>query len=166
MRRKNFKSIPRHLGDILLPILKKRGLASKIEENMILKLWPKAIGDKLNLQTKADAFRNGTLFVKTTSSIWVQQLHFIKEEIIDKVNEIAGKKIVKDIRFSIGHALPAENKEDCFEEKSFLKERDKTMIDNCADSLPDKELANIFKRVMQGEINRRRRLESQKARGR
>ena len=166
MRRKNFKSIPRHLGDILLPILKKRGLASKIEENQVLKLWPKAIGDKLNLQTKAHAFRNGTLFVKTTSSIWVQQLHFIKEEIIDKVNEIAGKKILKDIRFSVGHTLLAENKEEYFEEKSFLKERDKRMIDNCANSLADKELANIFQKVMQGEINRRRRIEAQKARGR
>jgi len=166
MSRKNFKSIPRHVGDILLPILKKRGLASKIEENKILKLWPKAIGDKLNLQTKADAFRNGTLFVKTTSSIWVQQLHFIKEEIIDKVNEIAGKKILKDIRFSVGHTLLTENKEEYFEEKSFLKERDKRMIDNCANSLADKELANIFQKVMQGEINRRRRLEAQKVRGR
>jgi hypothetical protein len=165
MRRKNIKSIPRPLGDILFAILKKRGLASKIEENKILKLWPMAVGDKINLQTKADAFRNGTLFVKTTSSIWVQQLHFIKEEIIYKLNEIAGKIILKDIRFSVGHTLPNEKKQDDSDENYFLNERDKKMIDNCANSLADQELANIFQRVMEGEINRRRRLEAQKARG-
>jgi hypothetical protein len=48
--------------------------------------------------------------------------------------------------------------------KSFLEERDKKMIADCTDSLADRELAAIFKRVMQVEINRRRWFQKERAR--
>ncbi|MDD5344248.1 MAG: hypothetical protein PHW12_07485, partial [Smithella sp.] len=43
-----------------------------------------------------------------------------------------------------------------------LKERDKKMIADCTAALADRELASIFKRIMQIEISRRRQLESKK----
>ena len=145
---------------------KGKGVAAKIEENSLMKLWPKAVGQQIVLQTQPDCLKNGTLFVQTTSSIWVQQLHFMKEEILQKLNELAGKIAVKDIRFSVGHKL-AQARTDAnipTAKKSLLKERDKKMIAECTTSLADRELATIFKRVMQAEINRRRRWESEQAR--
>ncbi|NMC90953.1 MAG: DUF721 domain-containing protein, partial [Smithella sp.] len=75
--RKHFKGHLQPVGDILLAALKKRGLAGKLEENFLFKLWPKAVGAKIASQTCPDGWRAGTLFVKTTSSVWVQQLHFM-----------------------------------------------------------------------------------------
>jgi len=40
----------------------------------------------------------------------VQQLHFVKEEIRDKINQLSGKSSVKDIRFVVGHSLVREKK--------------------------------------------------------
>ncbi|OGP90995.1 MAG: hypothetical protein A2031_03485 [Deltaproteobacteria bacterium RBG_19FT_COMBO_43_11] len=162
MRKKNYQIKVHHISEILLSILKKRGLASKIEENALLQLWPKAVGPQIILHTKADAVKNGILFVKTISSVWVQQLHFMKEEIRQKLNQFAGKNIVKDIRFSVGHKL-AETKLDDntpLTNELFLKDRDKKMIADCTAKLADRELAVIFKRVMQVEINRRRQREN------
>ena len=162
MRKKNYQIKVHHISEILLSILKKRGLASKIEENALLQLWPKAVGPQIILHTKADAVKNGILFVKTISSVWVQQLHFMKEEIRQKLNQFAGKNIVKDIRFSVGHKL-AETKLDdntTLTNELFLKDRDKKMIADCTAKLADCELAVIFKRVMQVEINRRRQREN------
>ena len=73
-------------------------MTSKIEENALLKLWPKAVGPQIASQTQPDSLRNGTLFVKTVSSVWVQQLHFMKEEIRSKLNELSGKPLIKEIR--------------------------------------------------------------------
>jgi predicted nucleic acid-binding Zn ribbon protein len=162
MRKRKNQSRLQSIGEILFSSFKGKGVAAKIEENSLMKLWPKAVGQQIVLQTQPDCLKNGTLFVQTTSSIWVQQLHFMKEEILQKLNELAGKIAVKDIRFSVGHKL-AQAMTDAnisAAKKSLLKERDKKMIAECTALLADRELAIIFKRVMQAEINRRRRWES------
>jgi hypothetical protein len=166
MRKKKYKIRLHHISEILLSVLKKRGMASKIEENALLRLWPKAVGPQIILHTKADAVRNGVFFVKTISSVWVQQLHFMKEEILQKLNQLAGKNVVKDIRFSVGHKLDQTKAEHntLLTKKLFLKERDKIMIADCTAKLADRELAVIFKRVMQAEINRRRQRENEQGR--
>jgi hypothetical protein len=168
MRKKKSLLRIQSIGEILFKTLKRRGMAVKIEENAVLKLWPKAVGRQIAGQSQPDCLRGGTLFVKTTSSVWVQQLHFMKEDIRRKLNELAGKETIKEIRFTVGHELVNEKaKADANTlhlKKSFLKERDKKMIAECTDSLADRELAAIFKRVMQVEINRRRWFQKEQGR--
>ena len=140
-------------------------MTSKLEESALLKLWPKAVGPQIASKTKPDCLRNGTLFVKTISSVWVQQLHFIKEDIRGRLNELSGKATIKEIRFVIGHTLVQEKviPEASSIKKTPLKKRDREMIAECTDSLEDRELAAILKRVMQMEISRRRQWENEKA---
>ena len=139
-------------------------MTSKIEENALQKLWPKAVGPQIASKTDLDSLKNGTLFVKTVSSVWVQQLHFIKEEIRGKLNELYGKPVIKEIRFSVGHPLARKKKEDndSLIKKTVLKKRDRDMIAQCTEALADRELADILKRVMQVEISRRRQRDNEK----
>ena len=138
-------------------------MAAKLEENAVLKLWAKAVGKKIAVQTQPDSLRNGTLFVKTTSSVWVQQLHFMKEEIRQKLNELAGKDVIKEIRLTVGHEISKPkitiDAEIATAKKLLLNDRDKKMIADCTASFADRELAAIFKRVMQIEISRHRRIQ-------
>lgn len=164
MRRKNIKSglYWQSIGEILSAALKRKGLSLKLDENNVLKLWPKAVGPQIALQTQSDAVRNGILFVKTTSSVWVQQLHFMKDDILRKLNELAGVNSISAIRFTIGHKTSdraGSGKETSPLKKSYLKDRDKKMIDECTGPITDNELAAILKRVMKAEINRRRRMQ-------
>lgn len=168
MRRRNNQTRLQSIGEILYAALKRRGMAAKLEENAVLKLWPKAVGKQIAIQTQPDSLRGGTLFIRTTSSVWVQQLHFMKEEIRQKLNGLAGKDVIKEIRFTVGHqislARPTIAEEIVTAKKSFLKDRDKKMIAECTASLADRELAAILKRVMQIEISRRRRMQLKQAR--
>jgi predicted nucleic acid-binding Zn ribbon protein len=86
MRKRKHQAQMQSIGEVLFSVLKKRGMTSKLEENALMKLWPKAVGPQIASKTQPDCLRNGTLFVKTISSVWVQQLHFIKEEIRSKLN--------------------------------------------------------------------------------
>jgi predicted nucleic acid-binding Zn ribbon protein len=160
MRRRKQQAQLQSIGEVLFSVLKKRGMASKLEENALLKLWPQAVGSQIASQTKPDSFRNGTLFVKTVSSVWVQQLHFIKEEIRCKLNELSGKTGIKEIRFIVGHKLVREKGAENMSpaKKNVLKKRDKEMIAECTEALADRELAAVLKRVMELEISRRRQL--------
>lgn len=154
------------IGEVLFSVLKKRGMASKIEENILFKLWPKAVGPQIASKTNPDSFKNGILFVKTVSSVWVQQLHFVRQDILDKFNQLSGKQTIKEIRFLVGHRIVGEAAEHAVSpsKKSLLKKRDNDMIAACTDSLADQELADVLKRVMHLEISRRRQMENAKAR--
>ena len=164
MRKRKHQTQMQSIGEVLFSVLKKRGLTSKLEENALMKLWPKAVGPQIASKTQPDCLRNGTLFVKTISSVWVQQLHFIKEEIRSKLNELSGKSTIKEIRFLVGHTLVQEKTKEnvSLTKKTILKKRDKEMIAECTAALADRELADIFKRVMQVEISRRRQRENEK----
>jgi len=139
MRRKRQQTQLQSIGEVLFSVLKKRGMTSKIEENALIKLWPKAVGPQIASKTKPDCLRNGTLFVKTISSVWVQQLHFIKEEIREKLNQLSGKSTIKEIRFLVGHTLALEKEEENISvgKKTMLNKRDKEMIARINASSPD-----------------------------
>lgn len=161
MRRKYRHARLQPIGEILFSALKKRGMADKLEENAVIKLWSKAVGAQIAAQTEPESLRSGTLFVKTTSSVWVQQLHFMKEDIRRKLNELAGKTAIKEIHFTVGYS-PARHKTKPAAgaaAKVILRERDKRMIAECTEALADPELAAIVKRVMKAEISRRRQME-------
>ncbi|NLN39252.1 MAG: DUF721 domain-containing protein [Smithella sp.] len=163
MRRRFRQRQLQPLGEILSRSLKRRGLAARLEESRLFKLWPEAVGPAIAAQSKPDAIRGGIMFVRTTSSVWVQQLHFMKDEIRRKINELSGKTWVIDIHFGVGyipdaHAL--KNAAGLGAGKTALKERDKKMIAQCTDALADRELAEILKRVMKKEITRRRFLQA------
>lgn len=158
MRKRYSQRRLQSIGEILFSALKKRGLAAKLEENALFKFWPKAVGPQIAAQTEPESWRAGTLFVKTTSSVWVQQLHFMKDDIRRKINELAGKTSVKEIHFTIGYSPETKtirhgNTES---KKIVLNPRDKKMIAECTETLADRELAEIVKRVMRTEISRRR----------
>jgi hypothetical protein len=154
------------IGEILFATFKRRGLATKLADNAVLKLWPAAVGHQIAAQTQPDCLKNGALFVRTTSSVWVQQLHFMKEDIRKKLNEMAKKEVIKEIRFTVGHELARKVAQANvpLSKKLFLNARDKKMITECTQALPDPELAAIFRRVMQTEISRRRQREAAQVR--
>jgi len=166
MRRKHYQRKLQPIGEILFSALKKRGVPVRLDENALFQLWPKAVGAKIAAQTQPDGLRSGTLFVKTTSSVWVQQLHFMKEEIRQKLNELSGKTAVREIHFTIGYtpALKNTGRSAGSSPTTALKDRDKKMIAECTETLADRELAEIVRRVMKKEISRRRMLEKKQGR--
>ncbi len=164
MRRRRSAKAPQPLGDILYAALKRRGLAEGLEVHTLRKLWPVAVGPRIAAQTRPDSLRSGRLFVRVTSSVWVQQLHFLKEEILEKFNTLAGNKAIREIIFTIGHVPTAAGVGAQMPNLPELNQRDKKMIEDSTKSLADRELAEILRRVMEKEIRRRRRLEARQAR--
>ncbi|HON58336.1 MAG TPA: DUF721 domain-containing protein [Smithella sp.] len=156
------------IGDILFAAMKRKGMAERMEENLLRKLWSQAVGDQIASKTQPDCFKNGILFVRTVSSVWVQQLHFMKQEVLEKLNQLSGKQLVREIRFHVGYQLHEEKEREKHGILSVpmkgLKKRDREIIAQCTETLADRELAEILKRVMQLEISRRRQREQRKVR--
>ncbi|MBN1663081.1 MAG: DUF721 domain-containing protein [Deltaproteobacteria bacterium] len=170
MRRRFRPSRLMNIGDVLQKELKKRGIPVQIDDRQLKGLWEEAVGPVVAAQTRLESRKKDTLHVRVSSSVWMQQLHFLKDEIIEKINLVPGNESIRNISFSIGEIRSvAEVKEDDGLVKtgraSHLKDRDKKMIEESTASLKDPELKELFKRVMHKEITRRRLIEKAAAKG-
>jgi len=65
-------------------------------------LWDDVVDSKIQKHTRALKLQRGALYVIVDNAIWAQELNFFKQEIMEKINGKAGRKIVKDIRFKVG----------------------------------------------------------------
>jgi hypothetical protein len=159
MRRRPQPKLQR-IDEILARALQKRHVPFRLEDRRLREVWEKAVGPQIASQSRPEHLRREILLVKVANSVWMQQLHFLKEEIIGKVNTVLGKTAVKDVRFAIGQmpASPDQGLEPGFRTRSLgpLKEKDKKMMDTCLDTLADQELKEIVRRVMTKEITWRR----------
>ncbi|MDI6777456.1 MAG: DUF721 domain-containing protein [Syntrophales bacterium] len=166
MRKRIPQAKLQRLDDILQTTLKRRKIFLDLEDKRLLPIWNKAVGLQIAAQTRPGKLKGETLFVKVSSSVWMQQLHFLKEEIIEKINQSLGKAVIKNIYFFLGEiSLPSLKGEERMSFPSLshvLKDRDRRLIEKSTASIPDQELREIMKRVMTKEISRRRFMEKQK----
>ena len=88
-----------HIQVAIQNFLRKSGLNSGVEQQEALKLWGEIVGNKISKNTKPMSVKNGTLVIKTTNSVWKQELQIQKTEIIKKLNNRLKKNIIKEIRF-------------------------------------------------------------------
>ena len=87
------------LKTVLEKTLQETGNQEAVTQGRAITLWPKAAGKEISKVTEATYLKNGVIFVKAESSAWRNELIFQKEEIINKINRLLKKKIIKDIRF-------------------------------------------------------------------
>jgi hypothetical protein len=97
----------------------------------------------------------------------MHQLHILKQDIIEKTNQLLGKDLIKNIHFSIGDIpspMPAHPYVSSFSPDSYaLKDKEKKLIEKSVSSVADPELKEILRRVMTKNIIRRRLSGNRKA---
>jgi predicted nucleic acid-binding Zn ribbon protein len=88
------------VGELLPSLLNKLGLEQRFKEQQILELWPAVAGEELASRTKATRFARGVLYVYVDHGAWMQELHFVEKELINKLSARAPGVAIKRIRFS------------------------------------------------------------------
>ena len=101
MGRKTPQPIDR-LGEVLGNSLKRLDLSYRLSEYGVWPVWNEVVGKTIAANAQPEKIRNGTLFVKVTSSVWMQQLQFMKEMIAEKLNHRLNREVVKNIFFVVG----------------------------------------------------------------
>ena len=91
-----------HIGNVIRDMLKNNRLETDTSLIRVWDIWEEAVGEVIAANTRPAAFKGDLLIVNATSSSWLQQLRFLKPEIIQKVNHVLGDVPVKDIKFKVG----------------------------------------------------------------
>ncbi|MGZ8452596.1 MAG: DUF721 domain-containing protein [Candidatus Binatia bacterium] len=90
------------LGELLDTSLKRLDLDSRLADYGVWTIWNQAVGSAIARNAQPEKIRNGTLIVKVSSPVWMQQLQFMKEMITAKLNEQLQSNVVKNIFFMVG----------------------------------------------------------------
>jgi len=90
------------LGAVLDQSLKRFDLTARLDEYGVWPIWNDVVGKTIANNAQPEKIRNGTLFVKVTSPVWMQQLQFMKEMIVEKLNQRLNGEVVKTIFFMVG----------------------------------------------------------------
>ncbi len=97
-RQKNPISIAKVLGaSSIVP-----GIAQKLREYRLKKLWAQSVGAKLAQKTMPQRLIGRALYVNVTAHPWLTELGFHKKEIIKRLNEETGENSVDEIVFKVG----------------------------------------------------------------
>jgi hypothetical protein len=76
-------------------------LSFLVDEDKIRQAWEEILGGNLAKKTEPYRLNKKILYINVASSVLTNQLHFLKEEILKKINFIIGRGRVEDLKFSV-----------------------------------------------------------------
>lgn len=94
------------LGEVLDNSLKRLALSPRLDEYGVWPIWNDTVGSTVARNAQPEKIRNGTLFVKVTSPVWMQQLQYMKDMIAEKLNQRLKGEVVRNIFFVVGKVDP------------------------------------------------------------
>ena len=81
MTRRSFARI----GDVLPTVLRDLGLQKRFHERQLVERWSDIVGPEISQRAHATKFENGTLYVRVDHGAWMQELHFIEKDLVQKL---------------------------------------------------------------------------------
>jgi predicted nucleic acid-binding Zn ribbon protein len=97
---------PIPLGDVARQEFSALGLAERMREAEIWRLWPVVVGPVIAARAMPLRIIKGTLTVAVSSGPWMQELRFLTTMMRDKLNECLGGDIVREIVLKAGRVDP------------------------------------------------------------
>lgn len=99
MRR--FGAPPQLLAQALQKALKKWHLSQDLHRHEVLGHWPEIAGEQVASRSRPLRFHGNMLVVEVDHPAWLQELKFLKEEILQKIAQAFPKSKIKGLRFTL-----------------------------------------------------------------
>lgn len=89
------------LGDVMRAMERLNpGLSMEVLE--LWRTWKEIVGEELAGVARPSEWKKGVLFVKVVDPIWLQELTYKKQELLEGLKRKLSKPLLKDIRFTLG----------------------------------------------------------------
>ncbi|HEY4744904.1 MAG TPA: DUF721 domain-containing protein [Desulfuromonadaceae bacterium] len=144
---------PEPLSALLQNELKGLGLADRLREADIWRVWPEVVGPAISSRARPLRIINGTLTVAVSSGPWMQELTFLKTMIREKLNTQLGGEVVRDIILKSGRVekepLPPVDEPP---RKKRLTARQVALIAEQSAAIADPEIREAFAALMRASL--------------
>lgn len=100
-RPKRPRSHPQPVGKLLDDLLRRRNLTEPLRIFEIQRRWPSLVGATTAARTWPTSLRQGVLVIHVADSTWVQELTYLKAELLAKVQSAVSPDAVTEVRFYV-----------------------------------------------------------------
>jgi predicted nucleic acid-binding Zn ribbon protein len=87
------------IAPVLNGLLRDLGLESEVVGWRAVSEWPEAVGARIARRARAVSFHQGTLVVEVEGSAWMQELGFLKRQMLRQLECRLGGPHVRRLRF-------------------------------------------------------------------
>lgn len=150
------------IEDILTTTIRNMGLQKKYNAQSVIVHWKKIVGDDIANHTYPVLVQSGILLIAVNNSVWCHHLSMMKDNIISKINDFIGEKLILDIRFQAGNSKKNPNQENTNTEVEYpikyqlskvkLNEADVQIIHETVAPVHDKYLKQKIMRIMRKDL--------------
>lgn len=157
MPKRSRMSFPRPLSGLVHDSLVGLGLAERLREAEIWRIWPDVVGSTLAGRAHPLRIINGTLTVAVSSAPWMQELRFMTTMMKEKLNSSLGAEVVREIVLKAGRVeqAPAEVQEENLQPVP-LTPQQMALIETEAASIADPETRQAFIDLMKTTLEQPR----------
>jgi len=149
------------LSAILNRILKAHGLENRLSEYRVLSQWEKAVGTVIAHHAQPQAIQGKKLTLTVDSSAWMQQLSLLKPEIIEKVNNHYGRKVIADITLKLGELTASVGPSELPPVQVILSQEDRALITTCLQEVHDRDIQQSIRRVIEKDFLNRKKMQDE-----
>ena len=149
-------SFPRPMPGFLQESLQSLGLAERLRDAEIWRVWPDVVGSAVAARARPMRIINGTLTVAVSSAPWIQELRFMTGLMKEKLNGRLGAEVVREIVLKPGRVdTPVAEAPDQKPTKKRLTPRQKELIEEHSSSITDPETRQAFAELMKASMESR-----------
>ena len=87
------------VSNIIEKVMKQLGLTKRYNEQKAVLIWNNVVGERILKRTQPLYAQDGKLVVEVENSAWMNELSFLKTDIIAKLNKELGDWVIDDIIF-------------------------------------------------------------------
>jgi predicted nucleic acid-binding Zn ribbon protein len=91
------KSQTQKIGDVIRECLREMQIDRKLKEVGLVAQWESMMGRTVAIRTDRIYVKNRILYVHVTSSVLKNELLMMRQEIINKLNENAGERLIENM---------------------------------------------------------------------
>lgn len=96
---KRYCRVPEKVGEAVRDIMSAPGIRRMEFEWMLFSKWKEIAGEAIAEASTPVDIRDGVLHLRVDNSVWRTELHYMKADLIDKLNKIAGQRLISNILF-------------------------------------------------------------------
>jgi hypothetical protein len=140
---------PISISDLLAGSFRGKPLEKRLGEVEIWRVWDRVAGKQIASKARPSKLYGGVLTVVVSSAPWMQQLNFLKRDLVERLNAATGGDLIKDIYLKAGrisHSQPGPS--DGNAGKRRLTAAEKEEITAATESVKDPGLRQAFAGLM------------------
>lgn len=88
---------PQLIGSVLRRLVEERGWRTDLDVHALIARWPELIGPSNAAHCRPEAYEDGVLTVRTSSTAWAVQMRSMAPSVVARLNEQLGSEVVRRI---------------------------------------------------------------------